>query len=96
MPLHPDVALSVYLDAVCHRHQYAPDPAPVIEEITRVVGDRTGVRDETIGTWVGFNRDDYTATLCDALLKAFPGTRAHERVGIRRRGGIHSTGDFAR
>ena len=94
MPLHPDVALSVRLDAICHRNRYTGDPAPVVEEITRLVGDRTRVRDETIGVWAGFNRYEYTTTLCDALLEAFPGARAFEHVGVRRRGGIHSTGDF--
>ena len=44
--------------------------------------------------WVGFFRDTHTAVLCDALLEAFPGARAFEHVGVRRRGGIHSTGDF--
>lgn len=94
MPLDPDIAVSVRLDAICSRNRYTADPAAVIDEITRVVGDRTTVRDETIGTWVGFNRDDYTATLCDALLEAFPGARAYEHVGIRRRGGTHSTSGF--
>ena len=46
------------------------------------------------GVWAGFNRYEYTTTLCDALLEAFPGARAYEHVGARRRGGIHSTGDF--
>ena len=75
-------------------NRYTGDPAPVVEEITRLVGDRTRVRDETIGVWAGFNRYEYTTTLCDALLEAFPGARAFEHVGVRRRGGIHSTGDF--
>ncbi len=92
--LTPDVVLSVRLDAICGRHQFTRDPAPVVEEITRLAGRMPTVRDETIGAWVGFFRDTHTAVLCDALLEAFPGARAFEHVGIRRRGGIHSTGDF--
>lgn len=89
------MALSVRLDAICHRNQYPRDPGPVIVKITRLAGDRPTVRDETIGVWAGFNRDEYAATLCDALLIAFPGARDYEHVGVRRRGGTHSTGDFA-
>ncbi len=92
--LTPDVVLSVRLDAICGRHQYTRDPAPVVAEVTRLACQMTTVRDETIGTWVGFFRDTHTALLCDALLEAFPGARAFEHVGVRRRGGIHSTGDF--
>lgn len=94
MPLDPDVALSVRPDAICSRNRYTAEPGRVIDEITRVAGDRTAVRDETIGIWVGFNRDDYTATLCNALLESFPGAQTHEHVGIRRRGGTHSTSGF--
>ena len=94
--LHPDVALSVHLDAICCRNQYTSAPGPVVDEITRVAGARTAVRDETVGVWAGFYRDEHTATLCDALRTAFPGARDHEHVGVRRRGGIHSTGDYAR
>ena len=90
----PDVVLSIRLDAICGRHQYTRDPAAVVEEITRLAGRMPTVRDETIGVWVGFFRDTHTALLCDALLEAFPGARAYEHVGVRRRGGIHSTGDF--
>ncbi len=92
--LTPDVVLSVRLDAICGRHQFTRDPAPVVAEVTRLAGAKTTVRDETIGVWVGFFRDTHTAVLCDALLDAFPGARAVEYVGVRRRGGIHSTGDF--
>lgn len=86
MPLHPDVALSVRLDAICSRSRYTADPGRVIDEIARLTVDREGVRDETVGAWVGFFRDEYTATLCDALLDAFAGALAHEHVGERRRG----------
>ena len=61
----------------------------VIDNEARARGGRAA-----IGAWVGFFRDTHTAVLCDALLEAFPGARAFEHVGVRRRGGIHSTGDF--
>lgn len=96
MPLDPDVALSVRLDALCSRDRYTTDPGPVIDEIARLTVDQDRVRDETVGVWAAFFRDDYTYRLCDALLDAFPGARAYVHIGISRRGGIHSTGDFAR
>lgn len=46
----------------------------------------SAVRDETIGTWVGFFRDEHTTLLCDALLEALPGARDYEHIGTRRRG----------
>lgn len=94
MPLDPDVALSVRLDAICSRNRYTADPGPVIDEIAQLTVGRERVRDETVGVWAAFFRDEYTYRLCDVLLPAFPGARAYEHVGIRRRGGIHSTGDF--
>lgn len=96
MPLDPDVALSVRLDAICSRNRYAANPDSAIDEIARLTVGREGVRDETVGVWAAFFRDDYTYRLCDALLDAFPGARAYVHIGISRRGGIHSTGDFAR
>ena len=94
MPLDPDVALSVRLDAICSRDRYTTDPGPVIDEIARLTVGREGVRDETVGVWAAFFRDEYTYRLCDALLEEFPDAHAYVHIGERRRGGIHSTGGF--
>lgn len=94
MPLHPDVALSVHLDAICGRNQYTNDPAPVIGEIHAAAGHRTALRDEAVGTWVGYFREQHTEQLCVALLSAFPGSLAHVAVGTARRGIAHSTAEY--
>ncbi len=96
VPLHPDVTLSVHLDAICGRNQYTRDPAPVIEEIRAAAGGRILVRDDAVGCWVGFFRAAETTMLCDALLTAFPGAREHVATGAGRRGLAHSAAGYAR
>lgn len=94
--LHPDVALSVRLDAICGANRYTRDPAPVVDELRAAAGDRTTLRDDVIGTWIGYFRGDETATLCDALLTAFPGAAAWVRVGEQRRGAPNHGTEWAR
>lgn len=83
-PLHPDVALSVRLDAICARNQYTDDPAPVVAELLATAGDRTDILTEAVGTWVGFFEDDYTRTLTTAL-RELPGLEPWIELGQRRR-----------
>lgn len=94
MSLHPDVALSVRLDAICGRSQYTRDPGSVIDEIRAVAGARTTIRDESIGTWVGYFREQHVERLCAALLDAFPGAAAHVPIGAARRSIAHSTAGY--
>lgn len=82
--LHPDVALSVRLDAICARNQYTKDPSPVVAELRATAGDRTDILTEAVGTWVGFFEDDYTRTLTTAL-RALPGLEPWIALGQRRR-----------
>lgn len=65
--LHPDVLLTVHLDAICSRNRYTKDPAPVIAELLEVAGDRRDLLAEAVGTWVGFFEDDYIRILTTAL-----------------------------
>lgn len=94
--LHPDVLLSVHLDALCGRNQYTTDPGPVIEEIHAAASGRDHVRDVAVGTWVGYFRTPETTALCDALLTAFPGAREHVATGAGRRGLAHSAAGYTR
>ena len=71
----------------------APSP-PVVDEIRAAAGGRVQLRDETIGQWVGYFRSGPTATLCDALMAAFPAARVHVPEGVRRRGGAHSSAGY--
>lgn len=82
--LHPDVQLSVRLDAICARNQYTADPAPVIAELKAAAGDRTDVLAEAVGTWVGYFEDEHTRTLCTAL-RALPGLDGWIALGQHRR-----------
>lgn len=67
MRLSPDTRISVHLDAICTRHQYTSDPAPVLDELRTAAAGRVDVLTESLGTWVGYFEDDYTRTLCAAL-----------------------------
>lgn len=96
MPLYPDVALSVQLDATCGRGQYTRDPAPVVAELRAAAGDRVDILHETVGTWVGYFDSPETHTLCAALLDAFPDAEPWVEVGRRRRGHMHGTDDYGR
>ncbi len=65
--LSPEALLTVHLDAICSRHRYTKDPAPVVAELIATAGDRTDLLTEAVGTWVGYFEDDYIRVLCTAL-----------------------------
>lgn len=89
--MHPDVALSVLLDAICTRNQYTSDPARVIVELRAAAGDRVDVLTESVGTWVGYFEDEHTRVLC-AGLRELPGLEPWIALGKHRRHTLgHST-----
>lgn len=102
MTLRPDVALSVQLDAILHRHRYDTDPAAALTELTETAGDRADVLAEAAGTWAGyFGRQPGTSPALVAALKTIPGAAVFVPIGERRhRGGSQSsasdTPDIAR
>ncbi len=78
-----DVLLSVTLDAICSRNRYTVHPELVVAELRATARDRLDVLGESVGTWVGFFEDEYTATLC-AALKELPGVEPWIAVGAHR------------
>lgn len=96
MALHPDVDLSVQLDAICARGQYTRAPVPVIAELRTAAADRLDILHESVGCWVGYFESPETHTLCAALLEAFPDAAPWVEVGRRRRGHVHGTTDYGR
>lgn len=91
MPLRPDIALSVQLDAILHRHRYDTGPAAALTELTETAGDRADVLAEAAGTWAGyFGRQPGTSPALVAALKTIPGAAVFVPIGERRhRGGSH-------
>lgn len=92
--MHPDVRLSVLLDAICGRNEWTKDPGPVVDELRAAADDRVDVLHESVGTWVGYFDSEHTHTLCVGLLEAFPEAVPFVEVGRRRRGRLHSTTGF--
>lgn len=89
--MHPDTYLSIVLDATCARNQYTSDPAPVLEELRALAGDRVDVLTESVGTWVGYFEAEHTQTLCTAL-RELPGLEPWIALGKHRRHTLgHST-----
>lgn len=93
--LHPLVHLGVQISSLCSRDKYATDPAvhaAAVEEIRRLAGIHTDIRDYEVGVWVGYYGDEYTNARAAALLDAFPGCVPHVSLGAERRGaGGHKT-----
>lgn len=88
-PLHPDVALSVTLSAICARNRYVTDAGPVLAELRAAAGDREDVLAEVSGTWAGFNETDTHAGALVTALRSIPGTEAWVAVGRTRAGRWH-------
>lgn len=89
--MHPDVTLSVELDAICGRNRYTKDPGPVLDELRAAAGDRVDVLTESVGTWVGYFEDEHTRALCVAL-RELPGLEPWIALGKHRRHTLgHST-----
>lgn len=66
--------------------------AAAVDEIRRIAGVHTDLRDHEVGVWVGYYGDEYTKTRAAALVDAFPGCVAHIALGVQRRGaGGHRT-----
>lgn len=60
------------------------DPAPVLEELYRLAGDRLDILAMEAGTWAGFYDAPATHVLAEAL-RTIPGTAEWVEVGRRRR-----------
>lgn len=93
--LHSLVHLGVQISSLCSRDKYDTSPAvhaAAVDEIRRVAGIHTDIRDYEVGVWVGYYGDDYTKMRAAALLNAFPDAVQHMKVGIERRNaGKHTT-----
>lgn len=89
-PLHPDVALSVTLSAICARNRYVTDAGPVLAELHAAAGDRDDVLAEVAGTWAGFNETDAHAGALLTALRGIPGAEAWVEVGRNRAGRWHA------
>lgn len=93
--LHPLVHLGVVISSICSRGKYSTDPtvhAQAVDEIRKVAGAHTDLRDHEVGVWVGYYGDEYTKTRAGALVDAFPGCVPHIALGVQRRGaGGHRT-----
>jgi hypothetical protein len=77
--------LDIKLSAICSRNRYASDPAPVIDELRRVAGNRTDVLAQVAGSWSGYYGDEETQALAAALL-TIEGADQWVELGRRRRG----------
>jgi hypothetical protein len=92
--LDSEVALAVYLSAICSRNRYTTDPAPVIAELQTLAGDRFDVLAEEAGRWAGYYDGEHTRLLC-AALREIPGAAAWVGLGVERRGApAHGTQGF--
>jgi hypothetical protein len=93
--LHPLVHLGVQISCLCSRDKYDTSPAvhaAAVDEIRRVAGIHTDIRDYEVGVWVGYYGDEYTNARAAALVEAFPGCVPHIALGLERRGaGGHGT-----
>lgn len=83
--LSRDVLLDIELSAICSRNQYTHDPAPVIDELRRVAGERTDILARVAGTWAGYYVNEHTRVLA-AALREISGAEAWVALGKRRRG----------
>lgn len=83
--LSREVLLDIQLSAICSRNQYTGDPAPVIDELRGVAGDRVDILARVAGTWSGYFDDEYTHTLATALREIL-GAEAWVALGKHRRG----------
>lgn len=94
-PLHPDVLLGVQLSAICSRHRYDHDTAPVIMELLTAAGDRTDILAMEVGRWAGYYDDEHSAVLVAAIVTEIPGAAAWTADGARRRAApAHGTTGF--
>lgn len=83
--LHPDVSLSVRLDAICSRHRYDRDPTAVLDELRREAGGRAAILAESAGTWAGYFDSDETRAVTSAIREQIPGAEHWFTVGAHRR-----------
>lgn len=89
--------LDIALSATISRHRYGRDAETLIAELRTRAGARTDTLDVVVGQWAGYYRDAYTGTICDALLRAFPGALDHVAIGEQRRAaGVHGTAGHAK
>lgn len=82
--LSPDVLLSIELGAICSRNRYTTNPAPVVGELLAAAGDRVEILQQSVGSWIGYYEDAYTATLA-AALRELPGIEPWIAEGKYRR-----------
>ncbi len=94
-PLHPDTLLGIRLSAICSRHRYDQDTAPVIAELLEVAGDRGDLLAYEVGRWAGYYDDEHTAVLVAAIMAEIPGAAAWTHEGRSRRAApAHGTTGF--
>lgn len=94
-PLHPDVLLGIHLSAVCSRHRYDRDTAPVIAELLETAGDRADILAMETGRWAGYYDDEHSAALVAAIVAEIPGAAEWTADGARRRAApSHGTTGF--
>ncbi len=83
--LDPEVALDVLLSAICARHQYTRDAAPVIDELVAAASGRNEVLARAAGIWAGYFESAETRALASEL-RAIAGAERWVTEGRRRRG----------
>ncbi len=72
--LTPETALAVRLSAICSRHRFTRDPAPVVAELLATAGDRLDILARECGQWARYYASADTGPLCAALLRDIPGS----------------------
>lgn len=94
-PLHPDVFLGIHLSAICSRHRYDRDTAPVTAELLESAGDRADILALEAGRWAGYYHDEHSAALSAAIVGEIPGATDWTADGARRRAATaHGTTGF--
>lgn len=93
--LHPDVLLGVQLSAICSRHRYDQNTAPVITELLAAAGARKDILAMEAGRWAGYYDDEHSAALSAAITAEIPGAKEWTADGARRRAApAHGTTGF--
>lgn len=94
-PLHPNVLLGIHLSAICSRHRYDRDTAPVIAQLLEMAGERADVLAMEAGRWAGYYGDEHTAALVAAIVAEIPGAADWTAEGAKRRSAPpHGTAGF--
>lgn len=65
--LHPGARLGIHLSAICSRHRYDRDAAPVIAQRLEMAGGRVDILAMKAGQWAGHYDDEHSAALIAAI-----------------------------